>query len=294
VVVFGLLALAPGDPARKILATGGPADQLNETEVEAKRHELGLDRPLWERYLRWCGDAVRLDLGRSYVSKAPVAALVAQRLPASATLAALTLGLSFAASLLLGVLCAVRAGSGVDLVIRGATLLGASLPTFWLALLLIWLFAAHLHWLPSLGTFTPRGIILPAAVLSLRTAGLLTRLVRATALDVLGLQHVLVARAKGQSRLGVITRHVVPNALPPVLTVVGLDFTALIGNTAVVEWVFAWPGLGRLGVEGALAGDVPVVMGFVLVAALAVVGANLLVDIAYLVLDPRQRPGAAG
>jgi peptide/nickel transport system permease protein len=292
ILVFSLSALAPGDPARKILATGGPSDQLDERDVAAERQELGLDRPLWEQYLRWSGDAVRGNLGRSYVNKQRVAALVGERIPASATLAACALSLSVALSLLLGNIAALRPRSAADSAIRLLTLLGASFPAFWLALLMIWLFAAQLHWLPSLGTFTPLGIVLPASVLALRTTGLLTRLVRATVLDAAVMDHVRVARAKGLSELQTHMRHVVPNALPPVLTVIGLDFAALVANAAVVEWVFAWPGLGRLGVEAALAGDVPVVMGFVLVAALTVVGANLLVDIGYGVLDPQQRAGA--
>lgn len=291
VVVFGLLAAAPGDPARQALGTG-IVGQVDERDVAAKRRELRLDRPLWERYGHWWRDALRLDLGRSYVSRKPVIDLLGERLAASAALAALALGLSVAISLPLGVLAAVHAGTWLDSGVRFLTLLGASLPGFWLALLAMWLFAAQLHWVPALGSFTPRGIILPALVLTLRTVGLLTRLTRATVLDALAMEYVPVARAKGLRERLIVRRHVLPNALMPVLTVIGLDFAALLASAAVIEWVFAWPGIGRLGVDAALAGDAPVVMGFVLVVAMTVVAANLLVDIGYGLIDPRQRAGA--
>lgn len=292
VVVFGLLAAAPGDPARKAVATGLAGGVVDERDVEAKRKELGLDRPLLERYAGWWRDALRLDLGTSYTSRRPVADLLGQRLAASATLAALTLAVSVAIALPLGVLAAVRAGSWLDSAVRLITLLGASLPSFWLALLAMWLFAAELRWLPALGSFTPRGIILPAAVLTLRTVGLLVRLMRATVLDALAMQFVAVARAKGLRERVIVIRHVLPNALMPVLTVIGLDFAALLASAAVVEWVFAWPGIGRLGVDAALAGDAPVVMGFVLVVSIVVVTTNMLVDVAYGLVDPRLRTGA--
>jgi ABC-type dipeptide/oligopeptide/nickel transport system permease component len=291
-VVFGLLAAAPGDPARKALTIGLSGFHPDERDVEAKRKELGLDRPLPERYARWLGDALRLDLGASYVSRRPVTELLADRLGASAVLALVTLAVSVAIALPLGVLAAVYAGSRLDSAVRLLTLLGASLPGFWLALLAMWLFAAELRWLPALGSFTPRGIVLPAAVLTLRTVGLLVRLMRASMLDALAMEFVAVARAKGLRRRTVVRRHVLPNALMPVLTVIGLDFAALLASAAVIEWVFAWPGIGRLGVDAALAGDVPVVMGFVLVVSLVVVAVNLLVDVSYGLVDPRQRTGA--
>jgi ABC-type dipeptide/oligopeptide/nickel transport system permease component len=290
-VVFALLAAAPGDPARKAVATGLAGGVVDERDVEAKRRELGLDRPLAARYLAWWGDALRLDLGSSYTSRRPVAALLGERLAASATLATLALGLSVAIALPLGVLAAVWRGSWLDSVVRLLTLLGASLPGFWLALLAMWLFAAELRWLPALGSFTPRGIVLPAAILTVRSVGLLVRLMRATTLDALAAEYVAVARSKGLRERSVVFRHVVPNALMPVLTLIGLDFAALLANAAVIEWVFAWPGIGRLGVDAAIAGDAPVVMGFVLVVSLVVVLTNMVVDVGYGLVDPRQRRG---
>ena len=288
-VVFGLMEFSPIDPARAALSAGGTNVLLDERDVIAKRIELGLDRPFWERYARWWSDALSLNLGYSYTTRQPVATIIAQRLPASAILAALTLLVSVLVALPLGMFAAVRAGSWADHLARLLTLLGASLPNFWLALLAIWLFAAQLHWVPALGSLTPQGIILPIVVLSLRTIGLLMRLMRATTLDALSLEYVNVARAKGLSEPLTLARHVFPNALMPVLTVIGLDFAALLANAAIVEWLFAFPGIGQLGVNAALASDLPVIMAFVLVVSLVVVVVNLIVDIGYGLIDPRQR-----
>jgi peptide/nickel transport system permease protein len=292
VVVFALLAAAPGDPARQSLSAAGAADQVDARDVEAKRQELGLDRPLHERYLAWLLDVLRLDLGDSYVNKQPVTRLISDRIGASAALAGVTLFVSLAISLPLGVVAAVRSGGALDATIRLGTLLGASVPGFWIALLAMWLFAAELQWLPALSSFTPRGMVLPVAVLTLRTVGLLTRLTRATVLDALAMDHVRAARSRGLREGVVVLRHVVPNALVPIVAVIGLDFAGLMAHAAVIEWVFAWPGIGRMGVEAALAGDVPVVLGFVIVVSLTVVTVNFVVDMSYGLIDPRQRAGA--
>jgi ABC-type dipeptide/oligopeptide/nickel transport system permease component len=180
----------------------------------------------------------------------------------------------------------------VDSVIRVLSLFGASVPAFWLALMGMWLISVELGLLPALGSFTPKGIILPALVLTLRTVGLMCRLMRTTMLDTLSKNFVQVARAKGLDEGVVIRRHVVPNAITPVLTVIGLDFAALFGEAAVVEWVFAWPGIGRLGVDAALNGDMPVVLGYVLIVSVAFLIVNFLVDLSYGLIDPRQREGA--
>jgi peptide/nickel transport system permease protein len=286
-VSFGLSVLAPLDPARMALAAGGTGIQPDERDVAAKRVELGLDRPLAERYVRWWGDVLRLDFGRSFSSGRPVRDLLAQRLAPSATLAVVALGLAVGVGLPLGLLVATRVGGGLDVSLRTLSLLGGSLPGFWLALMAMWLFAARLHWVPALGSFTPGGIILPALVLGLRPLGRLLRLVRATTLDALALDYVTTARAKGLAGSTILLRHVLPNAIAPVLTLVGLDAAALLANGAVIEWVFAWPGIGRLGVDAALAGDAPVVMAFVLLVGWVVVLLNLSVDIAVAAVDPR-------
>jgi ABC-type dipeptide/oligopeptide/nickel transport system permease component len=292
-VAFGLSVLAPVDPARMALAAGGTGVQPDERAVAAKRLELGLDRSIPERYVRWWADLVRLDLGRSFGTGAPVRDLLGQRLPASAMLAGLALTLAVGLSLPLGVFVATRPGGALDTTIRVAALSVGSLPAFWLGLLAIWLFAARLHWVPALGSVTPAGVILPAVVLGLRPLGRMLRLVRATTLDVLGQEYVTTARAKGIAGWRLLGGHVLPNALAPVLAVIGLDAAALLANAAVIEWVFAWPGIGRLGVDAALAGDVPVLMAFVLVVGWLVVVLNLLVDLLSASVDPRLAGSSA-
>lgn len=288
-VVFLLVVVSPIDPARRALAVSGAADAIDEREVAAKRVELGLDRPLAERYARWLAGAVRLDLGDSFVSKKPVSELIAARLVPSAVLAGVVIITSVALSLPLGVVAAIRAGSTLDAAIRILTLIGASLPGFWVALLAMWLFAVELRWLPALGSYSVAGIVLPASVLVLRTTGLLTRLTRATVIETWHSEYVRTALAKGLTPRRAVLRHALPNAMIPILTVIGLDFAGLLAHAAVIEWVFAWPGIGRLGVEAALAGDVPVVTGFALTVSVIVVCTNLLVDVAYMALDPRLR-----
>ena len=290
-VAFGLIAAAPVDPARMALSAGGASVHLDERELHAKRVELGLDRSLPERYARWWADLLRLDFGRSFASGRPVAALLAERLPPSATLGALALLLSVAVSVPLGMLAALRAGGVLDQVARVVALLGASLPGFWLALILMWLFAVQLKWVPALGSFTPLGMILPVLVLAVRPLGRQVRLLRATTLDTLSMDHLTVARAKGLSRGTILYRHVLPNAILPLVTVVGLDLPALVSSAVIVEFVFAWPGIGRLAADAALAGDAPVLMAFVLLVGVLVVVSSFLVDAASGMIDPRQRTG---
>ncbi len=291
IVVFGLLEATPGDAAR--LVAGQRAGELvTDADIAAVRAELGLDRPIWQRYLSWLADVVRLDLGASYVNRQPVADLIRERFPASLALAAATVAVSVAVGVPLGVLAAARRGP-LDTAVRTASLVFASMPSFWLALLAVWIFAAELRWLPALADFSPRGLVLPVAVLSLRTIALLVRITRATVIEALALPHVTVARARGLHPRTVVTRHAVRNALVPVVTVIGLDFATLLAGAAIVEWVFAYPGVGRMGVQAALAGDVPVVLGFVLVASVGLVVVNTLVDIGCGLLDPTTRaPGA--
>jgi peptide/nickel transport system permease protein len=264
----------------------------DERDVEAKRAELGLDRPLPEQFVRWAANIATLDLGESFVNKKPVVDQLADRIPASATLAAVSILLAVSIALPLGILAAMNAGTWVDSLIRAFALFGASVPAFWLALMAMWLVAVELQLLPALGSFTPKGIILPATVLAIRTVGLICRLMRATMLDTLSEDYVRTAYAKGLRGRTVVRRHVLPNAITPVLTVIGLDFAALFGEAAVIEWVFAWPGIGRMGVDAALNGDMPVVLAYVLVVSVVFVLVNFVVDLSYTLIDPRQRgPG---
>jgi ABC-type dipeptide/oligopeptide/nickel transport system permease component len=271
------------------LSAGATGVQVDERDVAAKRAELGLDRPLLERYLLWWRSALRFDFGRSFTNNRPVGELFEQRLPASAALSSLAVALSVGLGVPAGLMLATRHGGVVGLVVRSVALLGGSLPGFGVALFGMWLFAVRLHWVPALGTLTPTGIVLPAAVLALRPLGRILRLVRAGALDVRSQEFVRTARAKGLSEPMVQRGHILPNVAPIILTVVGLDLTALFANAAVVEWVFAWPGVGRLGADAALAGDIPVLQAFVLIVGWLVVVVNLAADLLSTVVDPRLR-----
>jgi len=289
IIAFGLLEAAPGDPALRIAAERG-GEIVSVGEVEAVRSELGLDRPLWVRYVAWLGDTLRFDLGTSYVNREPVDRLIRERFPASLVLAAATVAISTVLGVPLGVLAAA-CRSWFDTAVRTLSLILASMPSFWLSLLAIWLFAAELRWLPAIADFSPRGLILPVAVLALRTMALLIRVTRATVIETLAMPHVMVARGRGLPERLVVVRHAVRNALVPVITVIGLDFATLLAGAAVVEWVFSYPGVGRMGVQAALNGDVPVVLGFVLLASVGLVIVNTFVDILCGLLDPTIRAG---
>lgn len=290
-LAFGLQELTPGDPARLLLQASG-LNPVPEEAVAAKRREMRLDEPLPVRYLDWLVRAAQGDLGRSYRSYTPVLELYAERLPATATLAVVSVLLALGIALPLGALAAYYRGGFFDSLAQALVVLGGAVPGFWLALVAIYLFAATLRWLPAFGSLTPTGIILPAAVLALHNAALLTRLTRAALLDVLGRDFIVVARAKGVPGFTIARRHVLPNVLTPILTVVGLEVAGLMTGAAVVEYVFAWPGIGKLAVDAALIGDIPIIVGFAMLAGLVFVVLNVIVDIGVATLDPRLRsPG---
>jgi peptide/nickel transport system permease protein len=287
-LAFALQALAPGDPARILVEASGLNPAPPEA-VAAKRAELGLDRPMPERYLLWLTHALRGDFGRSFRSYRPVAALYRERLPATAALAAAAVALTATIALPLGMLAAYHRGRVLDAVAQLVAVAGAAIPGFWLALLLMFLFAVKLRLLPAFGSLTPKGIILPATVLAVHNIAVLTRLTRAAMLDVLSLEFVTVARAKGLREWAVARRHVLPNVLVPVLTVLGLEVAGLMTGAVVVEYVFAWPGIGKMVVDAALLRDVPVVTGFAVAAGLVFVLVNLVVDVTIAAVDPRAR-----
>jgi peptide/nickel transport system permease protein len=283
---FGLEALAPGNTAEILLRAEG-VEAITPEAVAAKRAELGLDDPLPVRYGLWLAGAVRGDLGRSFRTYSPVTELYAQRFGNTALLAACAVTLSAVIAIPLGVLAAYRRGRAADLLAQLVALAGAAAPGFWLAFVLVYFFAVRLRWLPVFGTPTLPGIVLPAVVLALGNLALLTRLVRATTLEILGQDYVRVARAKGLRPAAILGRHVLANAFAPIATVIGLEAAQLMTGAAVVEYVFAWPGIGKLAVDSALARDTPVVVGFAVAAGLIYVVVNLLVDVAVAARDPR-------
>ncbi|MCU0494623.1 MAG: ABC transporter permease [Chloroflexaceae bacterium] len=288
-LAFGLLALAPGEPARLLLTAEGVTMPTPEL-VAAKRAELRLDDPLPTRYMHWLAGALRGDFGASYRTGRAVWAVYSERFPATLMLAGLTLLLSLAVALPLGVISALRRGSMLDTLLQGVAVLGASAPGFWVALILMLVFAATLRWLPALGSPTLAGMLLPAITLALPNVAVLARLLRAATLDALGQAYMVTAQAKGYSTRGAVWFHALPNVWPTLVTAVTLEAAYLLTGTVIIETVFAYPGVGRLAVDAALVGDMPMLALCVLVAATIYVLSNGLADLLLLLLDPRVRP----
>ncbi len=289
VVVLGIvllvtliLDLIPGDPVVMILGQNATAEQ-----VAALRHELGLDRPLFVRYVDYIGRALTGDLGRSIMTRRPVAAEVADAWPNTLLLAAAAIGIAVALGIGLGTASALRPNGWFDLGVRLLALLGLSMPIFWIGLVFIYIFGFYLRLLPIGGSGTPQHLILPAVTLALPSVALIARMTRSSLLEVLGEDYVRTARAKGLSEPVVLLAHALKNALIPVVTVIGLQFGQLLGGAILTETVFAWPGLGRLVVLAIFARDYPLLQGIVLIFAFSYVVVNLLVDLAYAWLDPR-------
>jgi peptide/nickel transport system permease protein len=295
VIVFFVFRIVPGDTA--VVRLGNNADP--ET-VAALRKTLGLDRPLYVQYARWLGNALRGDLGESYINKQSVRSLVLEKFPATLELALLGVLLSLVISVPVGILAALRRGTWVDQLSRVAALLGFCMPRYWLAILLILLLAVERRWFPPAGyvPFTQdpadnlRHAALPVLALTLTLAAVQMRFLRSSLLDVIGQDYVRTAYAKGLRHRTVVLRHALKNALIPFVTVVGLEFGQLLGGLVVVEQIFSWPGVGWLMVQSITQRDYAVVQGAVLLVATGFVTINLLVDIGYAYLDPRIRRGA--
>ena len=291
-VAFGVGNASLVDPAQSALAGIGTGTVASPEAVEEKREQMGLNDPIHVRYVEWVADALRGDLGTSFVNGGRVSVMITDRLPASLALGAVTMILALGVAIPVGMLAARRPGSVMDLFARILSLFAASVPGFWLALIFIWIFAAKLQWFPSLGSFTLAGMVLPVLVLSFRPIGRFVRLMRVTTMEVLQAEHIRVARGRGLSERVVLRRHVRGNAILPILSVIGLDFAALIGEVAVIEWVFGWPGIGRMGVDAAVRGDLPVLMGFTMTIGIIVILTNLVIDVVTGILDPRLRERA--
>jgi len=290
-----LLRLAPGDP---IDAYINPNVAMSQEEMDAVRSRLGLDQPLPLQYLAWLGSALRGDLGFSLQRNGEtVLGLVAERIGPTLLLMGTSLVVAYLIAIPIGILAARKKNSPTDYSVVGAAFLGISVPHFFLGLVLIYVFALELGWLPTGNMMTlGRGggfvdrvnhLILPVAVLATATAANMTRYVRSSMIDAFGQDYIRTAKAKGLGSLTITNKHALRNALIPVVTVVGVDLSALIGGAIVTEQIFQWPGIGLLTIQSIGARDYAVLMGINLIAAVAVFGANLLTDIAYAVVDPR-------
>lgn len=285
-LVFALLEIVPGDPVEIMLGEAAlPAD------VAAMRSALGLDRPLPGRLAHFVAGLARGDLGHSIAFRAPVTQIIAARLPATLELAAAALLAGLLLGVPAGILAAVRRGGASDRLLRTVSLLGICVPGLWLGPLLILVFAMALGWLPVSGRGSPAHLVLPALTLGVGMASLLVRLTRASMLETLHEPYVTSALARGATEARAVLRHALPNALPPVVTVVGLQAGALLGGTVITETIFSWPGIGRLLVEAIQARDYPLVQGCVLVIGLVYVVVNGLTDAIVARLDPRGVDG---
>lgn len=291
-VIFTVMEVLPGDPAQVMLGTQARPDTLN-----ALRQKLGLDRPAPERYAAWAAGMLRGDLGTSHTYATPVSELVRDRIVVSLPLAILSLALTVALAVPLGAWAGARRNSLVDAGVMSATQVGIAVPNFWLAMLLALLFAITLRWLPaggfpgwSAGLWPAlRSLVLPAVALALPQASILARVMRSSLLETLGDDYVRTARAKGLSRAQAIRRHALRNALIPVLTIMGLQFSFLLAGAIIIENVFYLPGLGRLVFQAINQRDLVVVRSVVMLLVASVVIVNALVDLAYLAVDPRLR-----
>ena len=294
VVIFLLIQLAPGDATTALL--GPQASEVAKVEL---RHALGLDQPLPVQYFAWLSRTASGDFGTSIATQRPVISLVAPRFVNTLVLTTASLLLAMAIGYSVGLFAALRKNSAFDRLTISATLLAGSAPPFWLGLILVLLFAIQLHWLPVSGMQDLAGeggafdlllhLVLPAVTTALGPAAIITRIVRASIVDAAQSPHVRVARAKGLTRATLIRRHVVWNALPPIITVTGLQLGYLLGGALLTEVVFAWPGLGSLLYDSITARDLPVLQATTLVIALAFVLANIVVDTINASLDPRLR-----
>ena len=292
VFVFLLLQLTPGDPA--VVIAG---DYATTQQIEAIRQQLGLDRPLLEQMFAWFARLAQGDLGTSIFSRLPVTSLIVQRLEPTLVLSLYTIVLSIAFAVPLGVLAAYRAGSLIDRTVMGVAAFGFSAPVFVVGFLLVYVFSLWLGWFPTQG-YTPlaqglaaclHSLTLPAITLALLYSALLARVTRASILEVLAEDYVRTAHAKGLPPRVVLARHALKNAAVPVITTIGVGIAALLAGVVVTETVFNIPGLGRLTADAILRRDYPVVQGLILLFATIYVAVNLLVDLAYVLFDPRIR-----
>ena len=295
-LVFMLLFLSPGDPIL-LLVPIEEVGQLTDEEMDQLRSDLGLDRPLYAQYADWLGRVVRGDLGRSIHQRRPVGDLLATRFPVTLELALLSVLLASVVAVPIGIYSAVRPGGLGDLVGNVTALMGVSAPNFWVALLLIVLFAVQLRWLPA-GGFVRisddpvahvERMILPVVTLATALMAVTMRLTRSSMLEALNEDYIRTARSKGLSLRRIIYIHALKNALIPVVTTVGLQIGRILGGTVAIELIFSFPGMGKLMLDGIFARDFPVVQGAVLLITISFMLINLLVDFTYALIDPRIR-----
>lgn len=287
-IVFAVMHILPGDPALLMLA-GAEGGAITPERLDELRAQMGLNDPLPLQYLHFLTNALTGDLGRSVRFQVPVTELIADRFGSTFQLAIAGLAVAIAIGLPLGMAAAARKGGWTDTLCMTLSYVGSSMPVYWLGLLLVLVFSFQLRWFPSAGGSGLRSLVLPAVTLGLLSAGVLARLIRSSMLEVATEDYIRTAHAKGLPLRLVVLRHALKNAMIPVLTMIGLQFGALLAGTVVTETVFSRPGLGRLIVNAILSKDYPLVQGTILFLAVVYLLVNLAVDIAYAWLDPRIR-----
>lgn len=290
-LTYAMVHVTPGDIAELvIIQTNGP-EAVNDETLRHVSQKFDLDRPFIEQYGSWLGNAVTGDFGISYRYNMPVSAMLAARLPNTlalggmACLIALVLGIPF------GIASAMKRNGFLDHFTRAVTLFLSSFPGFWLALMGIIVFSIMLGWLPTSGMNSPQSIILPSLTLSVGMVASITRMMRTSMLDVLGLDYMTVARSKGLSRRGVIMRHGMRNAMPPIITIVALQIGGILGGAVIIESIFAWPGIGDLFINAINTKDIPMIEGCVILISFGYAFMNLVADIVYAFIDPRVKYG---
>lgn len=284
--VFLIIHLIPGDPAALMLS-----ENANPADIEALRTRLGLDQPLWVQYYHFWANLFRGNLGESIYQRQPVFDLIMERFPNTALLAVCAVLVSLLIAFPLGIVSALRQRSAVDYLSLGFSILGISMPVFWLGPLLILVFAVQLHWLPVTGMGSWKHLVLPSLTLGFGLSAITIRMIRSSMIEVMNQDYIRTAFAKGLGRGRVVRKHALKNVMIPVITIVGLQLGALFGGVIITEKVFSYPGLGSLLITAIRGRDYPLVQGTILIIALTYIGINLLVDLLYSRVDPRIRLG---
>lgn len=284
VITFALLYLLPADPVRQIAGRSATVET-----VENIRRQLGLDQPFIIQYWRYLGGLVQGDLGRSYLQRSEVSTLIAARLPASLLLMAGAISCELVIGLTMGMIAAVRRGSALDQSLMVVSFVGVSAPQFVVGLLLLYFFAVQLGWFPIGGYGTWQHLVLPSVALGIVGAGWYSRMMRSSMIEVLRQDYIRTARAKGLARGTILMRHALPNAVLPVIAMIGIDIGLFMSGIVVIESVFGWPGIGQLAWQAIQRVDIPIIMGVTLISACAIVIGNLLADLVTPFIDPRIR-----
>ena len=289
-LTFCLTYLAPGDPAMMVLEAGDTI--VSQELIEKTRHEMGLDQPFLVQYVNWVGGAVHGDMGMSYSAKKPVTEKLAEGFTGTLFLAAVTVVFILLISIPLGIFSAVHRNKLPDYLVRFFSFIGVSMPNFWVGLILLYIFGLKLRLFPIASSeVTLNGVILPAITLAIYQSAKYTRQVRTVILEELHQDYVVGARARGLTESVILWKHVLPNAVLPLITLLGMSIGWLLGGVAVIEMVFSWPGIGNMAVRGIMMRDYPLIEGFVLWISIVYMFVNFLVDVSYTYLDPKLRKG---